>query len=296
MEYKILASDYDNTLVPFGEKRPRPAVVEAIERMQKAGGSFVLSTGRAWAALQAPGQLGGIHLDYAITCSGALVTDSKGKVLAESALTAEEMYALVDFCEDYDYLLQFDFSDACYAYCGYEALHDMYAKLGSPGLDCLDGEDQDRHLTGMPHAAFLVCPDAAAKAFQKKYAHLNLNFMQVGAANANVKGWCSYDVVRGGVDKGVGLARLCEALDIPIAAAVATGDSAYDCAMLRAAGLGCCMANGSPDAKESADRIIPDVREDGVAALIDELWFGGVKAVPSGRDLGSPWAVLEEDA
>ena len=25
MQYKILASDYDNTLVPFGESQPRPA-------------------------------------------------------------------------------------------------------------------------------------------------------------------------------------------------------------------------------------------------------------------------------
>ena len=30
MQYKILASDYDNTLVPFGESQPRPAVVKAV--------------------------------------------------------------------------------------------------------------------------------------------------------------------------------------------------------------------------------------------------------------------------
>ena len=29
MQYKILASDYDNTLVPFGESQPRPAMVPA---------------------------------------------------------------------------------------------------------------------------------------------------------------------------------------------------------------------------------------------------------------------------
>ena len=28
MQYKILASDYDNTLVPFGESQPRPAMVK----------------------------------------------------------------------------------------------------------------------------------------------------------------------------------------------------------------------------------------------------------------------------
>ena len=33
MQYKLLASDYDNTLVPFGEHFPRPAVVKAVKKM-----------------------------------------------------------------------------------------------------------------------------------------------------------------------------------------------------------------------------------------------------------------------
>ena len=51
MQYKLLASDYDNTLVPFGEHFPRPTVVKAVKKMQAAGGKFVLSTGRAWSAV-----------------------------------------------------------------------------------------------------------------------------------------------------------------------------------------------------------------------------------------------------
>ena len=43
----------------------------------------------------------------------------------------------------------------------------------------------------------------------------------------------------------------------------------------------------------AADRVIGDVREDGLAALIEELWFDGPKAEPSGRDLGSAWAQIE---
>ena len=54
MQYKLLASDYDNTLVPFGEKRPRPAVEAAVRKMQAAGGKFVLSTGRGLAGRQKP--------------------------------------------------------------------------------------------------------------------------------------------------------------------------------------------------------------------------------------------------
>ncbi len=32
MQYKLLASDFDNTLVPFGEHFPRPAVVKAVKK------------------------------------------------------------------------------------------------------------------------------------------------------------------------------------------------------------------------------------------------------------------------
>ena len=49
MQYKILASDYDNTLVPFGESQPRPAMVKAVKKLQAAPGQP--STGKAsWAA------------------------------------------------------------------------------------------------------------------------------------------------------------------------------------------------------------------------------------------------------
>lgn len=292
MQYKLLACDYDNTLVPFGEGRPRPGVVQAVKQMQKAGGLFVLSTGRSYPAISTPGQLGGIRFDYAITCNGACVVDAKGALVAEHPLTNEEMYALVDFCEDYDYPLQFNFRDAYYAYCEYDYLHKCYQQMNSAGLDCLDGEDQDRHLVDMPHAAFAALPPPAVEQFQQKYGYLGLHFMMVGAKNAD--GLCYYDIVRDGMDKGTGLADLCAQLGLTLAETVAAGDSANDCGMLAAAGLGCCMSNGTPDAKAAADRIIGDVREDGVAALIRELWFDGPRAEPSGRELGSPWENIQK--
>lgn len=291
MQYQLLASDFDNTLVPFGEPKPRPAVVKAVKKLQAAGGRFVLSTGRGYCVVRKE-QLGGIRFDYAITCNGACVVDKNGTIVAEHPLTNEEMYALVDFCEDYNYPLQFNYRDAYYAYCEYDALKGFYDAMPKSGLTCLDGEDQDRHLIDMPHAAFVVMPPQELAHFNEKFGHLNLHFMQVGGVGKD--GWCCYDVVRGGMDKGVGLADLCEKIGLTLADAVAAGDSANDVGMLKAAGLGCCMSNGTPDAKAAADRVIGDVREDGLAALIEELWFDGPKAEPSGRDLGSAWGEMEK--
>ena len=291
MQYQLLASDFDTTLVPFGEPKPRPAVVKAVKKLQAAGGRFVLSTGRGYCVVHKE-QLGGIRFDYAITCNGACVVDKNGTIVAEHPLTNEEMYALVDFCEDYNYPLQFNYRDAYYAYCEYDALKGFYDAMPKSGLTCLDGEDQDRHLIDMPHAAFVVMPPQELAHFNEKFGHLNLHFMQVGGVGKD--GRCCYDVVRGGMDKGVGLADLCEKIGLTLADAVAAGDSANDVGMLKAAGLGCCMSNGTPDAKAAADRVIGDVREDGLAALIEELWFDGPKAEPSGRDLGSAWGEMEK--
>ena len=143
----------------------------------------------------------------------------------------------------------------------------------------------------MPHAAFACLPDEALEAFNRKYGHLNLRFMMVGAVREG--SWHCYDIVREGIDKGVGLADLCETVGLTLADAVSVGDSANDVGMLKVAGLSACMANGTPDAKAAADRIIGDVREDGLAALIEELWFNGPRAEPSGHELGSPWGQME---
>ena len=88
MQYRILASDYDKTLVPFGEGKPRPTVVKAVQKMQAAGGKFVLATGRAYPSVNLKGQLGGIRFDYAITSNGACVVDREGRIVAEHPLTA----------------------------------------------------------------------------------------------------------------------------------------------------------------------------------------------------------------
>ena len=290
MQYKLLVSDFDNTLVPFGEPRPRPAVVKAVKKLQAAGVKFALSTGRAYPCVHR-GRRGGGGPGGGVAGNGACVTDAKGTVGAEHPLTNEEMYALVDFCEDYNYPLQFNFRDACYVYCEYEALRNNYAKMGSSGLTCVDGEDQDRHLIDKPHSAFAAVPPEHVADFMAKYGHLNLNWMQVGAKNAG--GSCYYYIVRDGIDKGVGLTDMSPRLDLPLDETGAAGDSANDLSMLRTAGLGVCMDNGTEDAKAAADRGSGDGREDGLAALIEELWFDGPKAEPSGRDLGSAWAQIE---
>lgn len=78
----------------------------------------------------------------------------------------------------------------------------------------------------------------------------------------------SLELSRPGITKGSGLAELAERLGIPIQAVIAVGDADNDVPMIRAAGLGLCMKNGTDAAKSAAAAILPDNDHDGCAFAI----------------------------
>ncbi len=68
---------------------------------------------------------------------------------------------------------------------------------------------------------------------------------------------------------------LLERFGVAKARVVAVGDENNDLPMLREAGLGVAMGNGSPSAKRTAARVIGDNNSDALGALIEELFLGG---------------------
>ena len=77
--------------------------------MQKAGVKIAIATGRGRIGV-GKGLLRSIRPDYWVCAGGAQLVDYKGADLALHRLTTEEMYALVDFFEDYDLPLRFTYT------------------------------------------------------------------------------------------------------------------------------------------------------------------------------------------
>jgi Cof subfamily protein (haloacid dehalogenase superfamily) len=75
-----------------------------------------------------------------------------------------------------------------------------------------------------------------------------------------------------GVTKASTLALLCDELGIGADEVVAFGDMPNDLPMLEWAGTSYAMANGHPSVVELADRRAPANDEDGVAAVLEELF------------------------
>ena len=77
-----------------------------------------------------------------------------------------------------------------------------------------------------------------------------------------------------GVDKGEGLVKICELLDVAPHQALAFGDAANDRQMLKCAGLGVAMANAEPSAIAAADEICAfNNHQDGAAKYIKQYFI-----------------------
>lgn len=264
MKYKLLLLDIDGTLRPGSCERVPRENAEAVCAVQKAGVKIAIATGRGRIGV-GKGLLRSIRPDYWVCAGGAQLVDYKGADLALHRLTTEEMYALVDFFENYDLPLRFTFHDANHAYIGYEefARREREKNLA---LNIVDGEDQDHHLTEMPFGAFGFLPQAMAEKFQEQYGYLGLNFL------FSYPGSDGCDILQKGIDKGTGLLELAKLAGLDPADCVAVGDGDNDVAMLKAAGLGIAMGSGSAAAKAAADRTGPDAEPHGIAELCRELW------------------------
>lgn len=262
MKYKLLVFDFDGTLRPDGEERIRRPVADALNAVQAAGVKLAVATGRSRGALP-PKLLRGVKPDYFICANGSQVEDRAGNRIYEDTMTPEEMYALVDWCEDYEYPLAFAFDDGYYVYVEAEKMQRFYRSVGGQTASMVyDGEDQDRHLESMPFDAFCEIPPEGVQGFEKKYGYLGLRFLPYNPTH--------YDVVPERMGKSFGLAALLQKLGLTEAEVLAVGDGENDAGMLQMAGCGVAMGNAAEHLKALADRVCPGVNEDGVAVLCRE--------------------------
>lgn len=80
-----------------------------------------------------------------------------------------------------------------------------------------------------------------------------------------------YDVSNVGINKGTGIKKFCEILNIDLKDVIAIGDDKNDLPMFEMAGLSVAMGNATGEVKEHADQITLSNEEDGVAVFLEKL-------------------------
>ena len=272
--YRLIASDMDETFLGAGH-RLAPANVRALERLHELGVLFVPSSGRPYPTIMA--NFAGIDQrimegSYIISFNGGFINRFGDPTPLVSCTmdrpSIEWLYhegvkrrqCLHLYTASGKVMTQFMTEAEAARLAGgmaridYPADADLLAIAGDDPLVKIIMLETD------PAAAQALADELMAKLDPEK----------VGVTFSSRR---YIEFVPAGVNKGVGLRRLAELLDIDIAETIAMGDAANDIEMLRAAGLGVGVANVTADAREACDVVLASSADDGAVAEVLERFI-----------------------
>lgn len=252
--------DIDGTLLPAGRSAISARTRLTLLALKSAGVRMVLATGRAPQVALAAAEK--IPYDALVCAQGAAVLEAGGRPRALHTLSEQQMYALVDFCENGEWPLNFVFDEGYFAYVEYER---MLRELPEDDMQrpwLFDGEDQDKHLAAMPYGACAFLPESAVRAFGQKYGHLGLCFVPFAPHK--------WDIYPAGVEKAAAVQDILLGWGLAWQQAAAIGDGEGDVCLLEKAGLSAAMGNGCRAAKRAARHIAPPAEEDGAAQFFSQ--------------------------
>lgn len=266
-DIKLIAIDIDGTLVN-SEKKITTKVKQAIKRAQEAKKKIVICTGRPLSgAQQYLDELGLNHQDnqYVVSFNGAVVESTNGNILFKKGLDYQEYVDLEAIARQ----LQLHFHAV-----GLERIYTANRDLSHYTIynsRIVKLEVSYRTQEEMRNIPIIKCmyiddPDY----LDSKIKSPLFNQMKNRVVLSKTEPFY-YEATAAGVDKGKGLAILCDHLGIDASQVMALGDQANDLPMIKYAGIGVAMGNAVEVTKENADMITADCDHDGVAVAINAI-------------------------
>ncbi len=272
--FDLVVLDLDGTILDLYHHKPISAAVQtAIAAVQAAGIPVTIATGRTLDYVRAHIA----HLNITtpvVTTQGAVVGDPlTGKILYEADIPlplARQVMAWIDahpyitavyFLDDDGHIVIYqnrrgpepDFY--AHVFGEMRAIHPRFA-------DLVSGDD------ARPPLKFILVEDESSAGVDLVGDLRGLFSPGLNITRTHPR------LVEGtaqGIDKGVGVLRLCERLGIDPGRALAIGDSDNDIPILQAVGFGVAMGNATPGVMAAAQWVAPPIEEDGAAVALREL-------------------------
>lgn len=272
MDRKIIFLDIDGTLTAFGTNRPPESAIRAIAKARKNGHLVFLCTGRNRQMHYPMLQYG---MDGAVGAAGALAYVGEERIWS-SPIEADVFASLLDAFHAEGISCMPECEHVVYAdpalYRGF-ARDDDAAGQPAEDLDMPPVPDDQKAFNVRPIREYagepvykMVFLGAAKQSLELLEYRFSGTFQFIRQKNMSNDRTIGGEVIVNGVDKALGMLRVCEYYGLPMSDTIAFGDSSNDIEMLEAAGISVCMGNGSDDAKAAASLICPDVRSNGLAA------------------------------
>ena len=263
---KILFLDLDDTLLNHNKEITegnRTAIQEAV----KAGHRIVLASGRPLLAvlpIAAELKLQG-EGTYVLAYNGAEIYDCfRKEVLYRNPVTTATAAELFQEAHRYGIHVQtYNHDDIFLAEAEDEATL-YYAKRIRIPYQIV--EDLEHHLPENPVKVLLIDLHDHEKLEQFRLDHQESLASRCSMFYSNPM---FLECVAPDCSKGAAIHQVAELFDLPMENTIAAGDSENDLSMIREAGIGCAMANGTKTCKEAADYVTKaDCDHDGIAEII----------------------------
>lgn len=264
MSIKLIAIDIDGTLL--NEKNElAPRTIQALNAATAKGIKVVLTTGRPLTGVKPYLQALGLTGDeqYVITFNGALSQTVSGNIITKETITYQDYRDIEALSRQLD--VHFHVEDEQLIYTAH-ALIPKYS-IG------------ESYLVNM-QIQYMPVADMAVKDYSKGMMIDEIDVINRVAKEVPAEFHERFYIVQStpffleflnkAASKANALAELSAKLGIDQSETMALGDQNNDLPMLKWAGLGVAMGNGTDEAKAAADVITATNAEDGVAQAVEK--------------------------
>ena len=255
---RVVFLDVDGTLLSQTTRCVPPSARRAVQRLRERGVRVVLATGRHPIELDGA-DFSDMAFDGYATANGQMCLDGSRKLFAGNPIRSEAARALVEMFVRREVLLWLFGEDTSYINVHNEELLAMAAatSIYVPKVRGYDGMT-------VYQAVALVREHADA-------------MLAARLPGCKLQRWAvdGVDIIAVDGGKVEGLKTFLDRFGCTREECVAFGDQGNDLDMLRFAGVGVAMGNGSDAVKAAADLVAPTVDEDGVARVLGELGLLG---------------------
>lgn len=268
MEYKIVASDLDGTLLY--KREVGPVNWKAIEALHQKGVHFVPASGRAFSEI--PEELANSPLiRYYIVSDGAMVYDKQEDRYWELPMSKPMGHWVLDRLTAQDCCLLVHADTNCYvaqelmekAVCeSYHLTPTWIDLIKQTNVAVPEIEKFSYDLASIQ----MICAFFREEAPLQETIQAFKNHPELLVAQSHPM---NLEVFSRKAGKGNALHLLADKLGIDRKATIAVGDSTNDTTMIQAAGLGLAMGNGVPAVKELADAVICDNSQGAIAYILN---------------------------
>ncbi|MFC3928683.1 Cof-type HAD-IIB family hydrolase [Streptococcus caprae] len=260
---KLIATDMDGTFLDASGQFDRERFVAVLEKCREQDVLFTVASGRGILALEK--LFAGFLDQIALVAENGSVVTYQGKILYERAMTREQAEAVVQhvLASPYSTGPQLLLSGEKGAYVPRSAdpAYVEHMKHYHEGIRLYDD------LAEIDDVIIKVTTVFKPEEVALGSAWLNERLPFVTGVTT---GFEAIDIILSDVNKGEGLAHLCQELGLTAANVTAFGDNLNDLEMLEFAGSAIAMENARPELKAVADRVIGHHDDGAVLSYLEE--------------------------